>query len=224
MRQFTIAERLTAAVLLPLAAMLSVPFLTAALMPFLDEANATYAEIFIALVTASIAGAVVLIIARGIVRPIAQVADTIDAIAYAELDSAAPLQPSRGEIARLIAATDRLTDVIGERQRRELVHNDLDRTWRASRRANLSNLARQVESATGLGIQPVIDGAATLHLKAEDMLAALETVRTAFDETVRAAEGSHAMNQAAGQLSDQVIRAITEISEQVRRGSGLGRR
>jgi len=31
------------------------------------------------------------------------------------------------------------------------------------------------------------------------------------------------MNQAAGQLSDQVIRAITEISEQVRRGSGLGR-
>ena len=98
--------------------MLSVPFLTAALMPFLDEANATYAEIFIALVTASIAGAVVLIIARGIVRPIAQVADTIDAIAHAELDSAAPLQPTRGEIARLIAATDRLTDVIGERQRR----------------------------------------------------------------------------------------------------------
>ena len=84
MRQLTIAERLTAAVLLPLAAMLSVPFLTAALMSFLDEANAAYAEIFIALVTASTAGAVVLIIARGIVRPIAQVADTIDAIAHAE--------------------------------------------------------------------------------------------------------------------------------------------
>ncbi|MGA2566541.1 MAG: methyl-accepting chemotaxis protein [Pseudolabrys sp.] len=54
------------------------------------------------------------------------------------------------------------------------------------------------------------------------MLAALETVREAFDETVRAAEGSHAMNLAAGQLSGQVTRAITEISEQVRRGSGLG--
>ena len=116
-----------------------------------------------------------------------------------------------------------LPTCIGERQRRELVHNDLDRTWQASRRVNLSNLARQVESATEVGIQPIVDGAATLHLKAEDMLAALETVRAAFDETVRAAEGSHAMNQAAGQLSDQVIRAITEISEQVRRGSGLGR-
>jgi chromosome segregation ATPase len=54
------------------------------------------------------------------------------------------------------------------------------------------------------------------------MLAALETVRKTFDETVRAAEGSHAMNLAAGQLSGQVTRAITEISEQVRRGSGLG--
>jgi hypothetical protein len=88
MRQLTIAERLTAAVLLPLAAMLSVPFLTSALLPFFGAANATSTEIFIGLVAASIAGAVDLVIARGIVRPLAQVADTIDAVAYAELDSA----------------------------------------------------------------------------------------------------------------------------------------
>ena len=223
MRHFTIAERLAAAVLLPLAALLSVPFLTAALMPFLDPANATYAEIFIALVMASVAGAIVLVMARGIVRPLAHAADTLDAIAYAELDSAAPLQPTRGEIARLLATTDRLADVIGERQRRELVHNDLNRTWQASRRSNLSNLARQVESTTEAGIQPIVDGSASLQRKAKDMVAALESVRAAFDETVRAAEGSQAMNQAAGQLSDQVIRAVAEISEQVRRGSGLGR-
>jgi methyl-accepting chemotaxis protein len=222
MRQFTIAERLTAAVLLPLAAMLSVPFLTAALMPFIDAANAVYAEIFIGLVIASVTGVVVLVIARGIVMPMAQVADTIDAIAYAELDSASALPPTRGEIARLLAATDRLAEVLGERQRRELVHHDLDRTWQASRRANLSNLVRQVESATEVGIQPIMDGTATLQFKAEDMLAALETVRTAFDETARAAEGSRSMNQAAGQLSDQVIAAISDISEQVRRGSSLG--
>ena len=103
------------------------------------------------------------------------------------------------------------------------MHNDLDRTWQASRRVNLSNLARQVEVATEGGIQPIVDGASTLQLKAEDMLAALEAVRAAFDETARAAEGSRAMNQAAGQLSDQVMQAIAEISEQVRRGSGLGR-
>ena len=222
MRQFTIAERLTAAVILPLAAALLGP-IAVATMPWLDGANATYAEFFIGSLAVCIAAAAVLIIARGIVRPLAEVADTIDALAYAELDSATPLPPSRGEIARLVTATDRLAEVIGERQRRELVHNDLDRTWHAARRNNLSNLAHQVESATEVGIQPIVDGAGTLHLKAEDMLQALETVRAAFDETVRAAEGSHAMNLAAGQMSGQVMRAISAISEQVRRGSGLGR-
>jgi methyl-accepting chemotaxis protein len=223
MRQFTIAERLAAAVLLPLVAVLSAPVLTALLRPFLDEANLTFTEIFIGLVAVSGAGLFVLVIARGIVRSVAEVADTIDAIAYAELDSAPPLQPARGEIARLMAATDWLAEVIGERQRRELVHNDLDRAWQASRRVNLSSMAHQVEAATEVGIQPIVDGTATLQIKAADMLAVLDNVRTAFEETTRAAEGSRTMNQAAGQLSDQVVQAINDMSEQVRRGGGLGR-
>ena len=223
MRQFTIAERLAAAVLLPLAALLSVPLITAALLPFIDPANTTYAEIFIGLVAASMAGVIVLVIARGIVRPIIQVADTIDAIAYAELQSATPIAPTRGDIARLLATTDRLADIIGERQRRELVHNDLDRAWQAARRANLSNLAHQVESATEVGIQPIVEGAATLQLKAEDMVTALESAHSAFDETARVVAGSHSMNKAAGQLSDQMMQAITEIAEQARRGGGIGR-
>jgi methyl-accepting chemotaxis protein len=112
--------------------------------------------------------------------------------------------------------------VLGERQRRELVHDDLDRTWQASRRVNLSNLARQVEVATEGGVQPIVEGASLLQLKAEDMLAALHAVRSAFDETALAADSSRSTNQAAGELSDQVMLAITEISEQVRRGSALG--
>lgn len=222
MRQLTIAERLSAAVVLPLVAALLGPILAATTLP-LDKANLLYAEIFVGCVAVGIAGALVLVIARGIVRPLAEVADTLDALAYAELDGTTPLPERRGEIARLITATERLVEVIDERQRRELVHNDLDRTWRAARRNNLSNLTRQVESATEVGIQPIIDGSSTLHLKAEDMLQVLQTIHTAFDETVRAAEGSHSMNVAAGQLSDQVIGAISEISEQVRLGSGLGR-
>jgi len=223
MRQFTIAGRLAAAVLLPLVALLSVPFLTAALVPYLGAAETAYVEIVTALVTAALTGAGALAIARAIARPLAEVSDTLDAIACAELDSAAPLQPVSGEIARLLAATDRLADVIGERQRRELVHNDLDRTWQAARRVNLSNLAHQVESATEAGIQPIVDGTATLQLKADDMVTALESVRAAFEDTVRAAEGSQSMNEAAGHLSDRVISAVADISAQVRRGSGLGR-
>ena len=223
MRQFTIAERLIAAVLLSLFAMAAVPYLTAMLVPVVGEANAGYVRIVLGLAVTGLAGAAVLAIARGIAGPLAEAADTIDAIAYAELASAPPLPPGRGEVARLISATDRLAEVIGERQRRELVHHDLERTWQASRRVNLSNLAREVEIATEGGIQPIVAGASALQFKARDMLTALETVRTAFEETARAAEGSHAMNQAAGQLSDQVMQAIIEIAEQVRRGSGLGR-
>lgn len=223
MRQFTIAERLFVAILLPLVAILAVPYGTAALTPFLGETIAVYGRIAVGLVAAALTGAAVLRIARGIARPLAEAADTLDAIAYAELESAAPLRSGRGEMARLLVATERLANVLGERQRRELVHNDLDRTWQASRRVNLSNLARQVEITTEGGIQPIVAGAATLQTKAEDMLTALEAVRAAFDETAVAAEGSRTMNQAAGQWSDQVMQAIAEISEQVGRGSSLGR-
>jgi methyl-accepting chemotaxis protein len=223
MRQFTIAERLIAAVLLPFAALLAVPYLAAGLAPLVGGANAIYAQVFLWLAAAALAGAGVMKIARGIGRPLAEASDALDAIAYAELHSAGSMPAGRGEIARLIATTEKLAQVLGERQRRELVHNDLDRTWQASRRINLSNLAHQVEIATEGGIEPIVTGASTLQTKAEDMLAALEAVRAAFDETAGAAESSRAMNQAAGQLSDQVMHAITEISEQVRRGSQLGR-
>jgi methyl-accepting chemotaxis protein len=223
MRRFTIAERVIAAVLLPICAMLTAPYLTTVLAPALGETNVAYVQLSIGLAAAGLAAGAALLITRGIARPLAEAADTIEAIAYAELKSAQPPPPCRSEIARLNAATDRLAEVLGERQRRELVHNDLDRTWQASRRVNLSDLARQVEVATEGGIQPIVDGASTLQFKAEDMLAALEAVRQAFAETARAAEGSRAMNQAAGHLSDQVMQAIAEISEQVRRGSGLGR-
>jgi len=223
MRQFTIAERLIVASLLPLAALLAVPYLNAALEPYLGETLAVYGRIVVGLAATVLAGAGVLGLSRGITRPLADASDTLDAMAHAELESAAPLAAERSEIARLIATTDRLAEVLGERQRRELVHNDLDRTWQASRRINLSNLARQVEATTEGGIQPIVDGASIVQSKAGDMLAALEAVRAAFDETASAAEGSRTMNQAASQLSDQVMLAIAEISEQVARGSSLGR-
>ncbi len=223
MRQFTIAERLMVAAILPPIAVLAVPYLALTLLPSLGETHGVFAQIFFGLAAAALGGAVVLAVTRGIARPLAEAADTLEAIADAELQARPPVPASRGEIARLLAATDRLAAVLGERQRRELVHNDLDRTWQASRRVNLSKLARQVEVATEGGIQPIVDGASTLQFKAEDMLAALEIVRAAFDETTQAADGSRALNQAAGQLSEQVMRAIAEISELVRRGSGLGR-
>ncbi len=223
MRQFTITERVIATMAPPLGVVLAVPRLAAALVPVFGDRYAAAVETGVTVTAVALTGLAMLALARSLARPLTEAADTIDAMAYAGLRSATPLPPNRSELARLTAATERLAEVLSERQRRELVHNDLDRTWQAARRFNLSHLADQVELATTTGIRPVVDGAATLQFKAEDMLVALEAVRTAFDETASAAEGSRVLNQAADQLSDQVIRAIADISEQLRRGSGLGR-
>src|SRR5258708_1661267 len=110
MRQFTIAERLTAAGLLPLAGMLAVPYMADALAPFVGEANAIYARIALWLTAAVLTGLAVLAIARAIARPLVLASETLDAIAHAELHSAKPVAPGRGEIGRLIAATERLAE------------------------------------------------------------------------------------------------------------------
>ncbi len=223
MRQLTIAERLAAAALLPLAGVLAAWSLTWLLTAVVGSSFALYAGFAGWLAAALAAGAGVLAVARSIARPLTGAIETLDAIGRAELNVQPSLQRHRGEIAHLVATTDRLADVLGERQRRELVHGDLDRTWQATRRVKLSNLAGEVEAATEMGIQPIVGGAETLHLKAADMKAALEAVRDAFDETARAAESSRVMNEAAGRLSDDVMRAVAAIAEQTRRGSGLGR-
>jgi methyl-accepting chemotaxis protein len=220
MRQFTIAERVVAAALLPLAVGLAMPCLLTAGSPLIGTG---YAEATIGLATAALVGGTLVAIVRSIARPLADAIESMDAIARAELNSTPPLPSSRSETLRLTAAIDWLGTVLGERQRRELVHTDLDRAWQATRRVNLSNLAGEVEAATEAGIQPVVNGAEILHRKAEDMMSALDAMRTAFDETARAAEGSRVMNEAAGQLSDQMIRAVAEIAEQMHRSSGLGR-
>jgi methyl-accepting chemotaxis protein len=223
MRQFTIAERLIAAGLLPLAALVVVHFAIGVLAPYLGPAVAGYAEIAASGVVIALIMSVLWAFGKSIAGPLVAAADSLDAMACAELGSAPPLETNRNEVSHILAVTDRLAEVLGERQRREIVHGDLDRTWQTSRRINLSGLAGQVETATTIGIQPVIDGAATLQLKAEDMTASLEAVHAAFEETAVAAEGSSAMTEAARSMAEQVIHAVTEISEQMRRGSGLGR-
>ena len=186
-------------------------------------AGSIYLQLGGTAVIAALAGIGIRALACSIATPIAEIIATIDAIAYAEMNSAADLPPVRGEIAQLQAATERLAIILGERQRRELVRDDLDRTWQAARRQNLSRLAEHVEQAIEGGIQPIVNGAATLQFKADDMLIALDAVRASFDEAAAVAESSRAMNLAAGQLSGQVTQAIDDISAQVARGNGLGR-
>src|SRR6185312_17030714 len=112
MRRLTITERVIAAVALPVLSLLAVPHVVTAWAPVLGEANTAYAELVFGFAVAALSLAVALGTAYGIARPLTEAADTIDAIAHAQLESAQPLRPGRSEITRLIAVTDRLADVL----------------------------------------------------------------------------------------------------------------
>ena len=82
------------------------------LAPYLGVAIASYAEIAVGVVVIALIDIRVLwALGKSIARPLADAADTFDAMAYAELGSAPPLATNRSEIARLLAATDRLAEV-----------------------------------------------------------------------------------------------------------------
>jgi len=223
MRHLSIVECLAAVTLPPIALLIVEPALWQLLPASLKGGGAILVQIAVVLVAAGACAVIALAVRRSLRRSLTEAIDTLDAIAHAELASVAPLPPQRDELAALLAAGNRLAEAIGERQRRDLIHNDLDRNWQALRRGNLSGLAQNVETATEAGIKPVVDGAVLLRFKANKMVSGLEVVRAAFDDTTRAAESSRAVNAAADQLSEQVVQAIAEISAQVARGSGIGR-
>jgi methyl-accepting chemotaxis protein len=222
MRQITISGRLAAVALLPLVILIVEPPLAAALPSFVGGAGAVIAHMAAVLATVGATVVIVLAVARSINARLAEATETLDAVTHAELASAPNLPSQRDALARLLAATDRLAEVVGERQRRDLIYSDLDRSWQTRRRGNLSNLAKDVEATTDAGIRPIADGAAALQVKADHMRSGLDSVRAAFGETARAAESFQAVNDAAGQLSEQVAKAIADIAEQVARGTGIG--
>ena len=99
----------------------------------------------------------------------------------------------------------------------------LEEAERAARRANLSNMATEVEAATERGLRTVVDGSTVLRAKTDDMRGALEAVHSASTETAQAADHSRAMNEDATRLSDEVIAAIDAITAKVQEGSDIGR-
>jgi methyl-accepting chemotaxis protein len=220
MQRLTVIERLIVAVVPPVLLIAAGPYIFSALAGISGVGAGAYLAAGIATVAY---GLVLRTIARSIALPLSRAAETIDAIAHSELGSAAATLKLRSETARVVNAAVNLAEVIGERHRRELVHQDLDRAWQASRRANLSNLTNQVETVTEAGIQPIINGASDLKSKAENIASALETVRIAFDEAMQAAQGARSVNEAAAALSDQMMGVISEISDQAQRGHAIGK-
>jgi methyl-accepting chemotaxis protein len=219
MHRLTIAERLLAGALLPLVGLVALQFVDIAGM----NLGAT-PSLIVGLAVIVVVGFMILRVARSASAALAEAAETMEAVARTEFDLAPELtnQP-RSEVASVLAAADRLANVMRERQRRELVLLDAERKWRTERRDNLANMANEVDAAAQNGLQPIVDGSAVLLAKAEDMRRSLDAVRAASDETAIAAKTSLDLNNTATELSGQVIIAIGAIAEQVSRGSATGR-
>jgi methyl-accepting chemotaxis protein len=219
MQRLTIAERLIAVALLPIVVLLAV----LGSDPLWSSGGNVRLAVIAAAVIAFAVGLAVMV-ARSLSSPIGEAIETINAVARTDFDLAPDLSDeARSEPGRIVAATEYLASVMRERQRRDLVHLDIDRTWLASRRASLASMADQLDVATEAGMQPIIDGSATLHAKADEMLRMLESVQAASDETERASRSSQVLNDQATQLAEELIVAVGEIAEQLARGSHIGR-
>lgn len=224
MHRLTIAERLAAVAPLPFLAYLAAQWLGAGTpWPWLG-AFAAYGPALFTVAMAALAVGLSYWIGRSLARPLVNSCDAIDALARGELDyPPATADVPRMEIDRLLAEIDLLADLLRDQHRRDLMLIDLERKRQASRRENLSNMARELDDATELGMHTIVDASTILKEKSEQMRAALDTVRTASDETACAAESSRSMNEQVTQFSEQIIAAIAAIAEQVERGSAVSR-
>jgi aerotaxis receptor len=224
MHRLTIAERLAVLAPVPFLAYLGAQWLGAGdPWPWLGAFAASGPAIF-TVAMAALAVGMSYWIGRSLARPLVDSCDAIDALARAELDpSLATADAPRMEVERLLAEIDQLADLLRDQNRRDLMLIDLERKRQANRRENLKNMARELEDATEFGMHTILDASTMLKDRSEQMRAALDTVRTASDETARAAESSRSMNAQATQFSEQIIAAIAEIADQVERGSAMSR-
>jgi methyl-accepting chemotaxis protein len=217
MHRLTIAERLIGVALPPLLALV----LAHALGLHGGDPGFALVALLAAMLVVS---ALVLGTARALSAPLREAADTLDAMAAADRDPAgAAVAPSRCEATRVATAVQRLTELLRERQRRDLVLIEAERRWRNGRRANLVGMTDQVEVATRTGMHPIVQGASLLQDQAANMHAALQAMRAAADATATAAADAHAVNLEAGRLSAQVMSATDAIAAQVSAGATISR-
>jgi methyl-accepting chemotaxis protein len=214
MRALTVSERLLVVALLPALALLGREV-------FGPGQGASPLWTALSLGVPAISIALALFVARSIAQPVRQATEAIGTLV--ERADPTERQPSRDEIQCLSAVTGELIEAAVARARGADEHDKLAQAERASRRANLSNMASEVEAATERGLRTVADGSAVLRAKTDDMRGALETVHAASTETAKAAVHSRALNEDSTRLSDEVIAAIDAIASKVREGSEIGR-
>jgi len=223
-QRLTTLERFSAAAAAPVAAFLLWWGISGLLAGLSDPSSAAVIATSVAagVLLAAAAGGAIWFLARQQAGALAGAADTLEALIYAQLPDQAATPPLRGEAAQIAAAVERLADTLRERERRDLVHRDLERSLQTSRRLNLSSLADEVQSVAGYGVKPIIDGVAALRRRAGDIQALLDGAHTIFAEAAHTAETARVTHGTIDQFSSEMTAAIAEIAAQLRYGAEMG--
>jgi methyl-accepting chemotaxis protein len=216
MQRLTICERLFIVALLPVLVLL-------AQHVFGLPPDASPVWTFLSIAVSALSIGLTLFVGRSIAAPVRRATQAIGGLAGAGSRQSAHGREARAETVRLSAAIDGMIAATASRKRAEAQDARLDEAERAARRANLSNMATEVEAATERGLRSMVDGSTVLRSKTDDMREALEAVHGASTEAARAADHSRAMNEDATRLSDEVIAAIDAIAVKVQQGSEIGR-
>jgi len=224
MQHLTISERFVAAASAPALAFLLWHGLSAVVATQFVPSSGAFlaASAALGIVLAAAAGWVVWRLARQLSSTLDGAADTLESLIYAQLPTRAAAPAGRDQAAQIAATVERLADAIRERERRDLVHRDLERSLQTSRRLNLSSLADEVQSVTGYGVQPIIEGVAALRRRAGDIQTMLDSAHAIFADAAQTAETARVTHGTIDQFSSEMTAAITEIAAQLRFGTEMG--
>ncbi len=168
------------------------------------------------------AAGVALVVAASISRPLRRIAQSISAIGSGDLTA----EPPRGlgndnEIGQLAAGGWSFLEAMVEREEMEFEKLEKEEDMRQERATALREMAETIETQTKESVRSIVSSSSDLSRQAEEMRKFAGETQHASEEIGSLANTTRDQSQTVANASQEMRRAIHEISEQVDRASAL---
>lgn len=163
----------------------------------------------------------ILFVFTGVTNPLLTIERTMRSLAGGQESINIPYLKRRDEIGSMAKSIEVFRTAIEERNSAEKARASEEQALERQRQAAMMHMASQIEVETKGGANRINAGAAELRSRTSAMTADLSSVRAATSDAAARAEQTRALTEQASDLSQQVLEAISEISNQVHRGSAL---
>jgi methyl-accepting chemotaxis protein len=184
--------------------------------------NATWLELSLEITLIIVTSALAVVVALSMSRPLQACAKEIVALSKEDVSGQVPqAMDARSEIGQINNALQALHAMVVERLRLSREKEAEQLRQAKERRGILFKMAKEVEEATDAGMGKMVTDAEGMSSKALEMHEKLDSVHEASREAAVKAQTSRQMNEQARHLSTEVIQAVSEIAEQVNKGTHL---